>query len=128
MARMNEKVLATRWTADMASQQRERVRAKEVGATARRPDTPRGGYIANTPIPWITQAAGTTLMGLRMALALLHLRGMRKRDSFILAVPKQWATVMPRAHRYKGLRALEKAGLVQVERRMGMRPTVTLLI
>ena len=89
--------------------------------------TPAGGYIAKVPVGWITRAAATTLYGLRMALALLHLRGMRKSDSFRLSVPKQWKNALPRSHRSKGLAVLEAEGLVRVNREKGVRPLVTLI-
>ena len=62
-----------------------------------------------------------------VGLALWHIRGLRKADTFIVSniMLQDWG-ILPDAKR-RALRKLEEAGLIRVERRGKRSPSVTLL-
>ncbi len=87
-----------------------------------------GKWFVKGPIPgdWLTQAASVSFRALRVGLALWYLAGLNKQRS----VKPTWATwrrfdLAPEAGRL-GLAALERAGLVAVDRQPGCCPLVTL--
>jgi hypothetical protein len=89
----------------------------------------RGKWFLKGPIPgeWLGQAARLPGRVLHVALALCYLAGMEKSP----CVKPTWATwkrfgVTPDAGR-RGLTALERAGLVSVDRHAGRCPVVTIL-
>ena len=65
------------------------------------------------------------MKALLVGLALWHIRGLRKADTFIVSnlMLQDWG-IQPDAKR-RALRALEKAGLIKVERRGKRSPQVT---
>ena len=97
--------------------------AKKLPTAPRRKSTP---YIRSVPVTWITRA-DLSFCALRLVLALYHLRGMRKSNTFRLSLPRQWKPVFSRNSKARALRELESAGLVTVQRSKGMMPVITLL-
>lgn len=68
------------------------------------------------------------MKALLVGLALWHIEGLRKADTFIVSnvMLQDWG-IQPDAKR-RALRSLEKAGLIRVERRCKRSPQITLLV
>jgi DNA-binding transcriptional ArsR family regulator len=79
-------------------------------------------------VPWVCQAARLGVKALLVGLALWHLRGLRRANSFIVSnlMMQEWG-IHPDAKR-RALSKLEKAGLIRVERRGKRSPQVTLML
>ncbi len=78
------------------------------------------------PGPWLTRASGLSWRALRVGLALWYLAGLKKSRT----VSPTWDVwrrfgLPPDAGR-RGLAALERAGLVTVDRHVGRCPVVTI--
>ncbi len=111
----------------------EQFRAKREGnarpAKRRRPPRHRAGeWFLKGPIPgeWLARAAALSYRALRVSLAVWYLVGMKRNR----AVTPTWDTwrrfgLSPDAGR-RGLAALERAGLVAVDRHPGRCPVVTI--
>ncbi len=97
-----------------------------------RPKAPRhkpGEMFLKGPIPWEWLEKAARLPGRALAVALVawHLRGLRRSSTFRLEPSKVRSLgLSPRAAR-RGVKALEKAGLMAVSRHRGRSPDVTLL-
>ena len=76
----------------------------------------------------MVQASQLGVKALLVGLALWHLRGLRKADTFIVSnlMVQDWG-IQPDAKR-RALRKLEKAGLIRIERRGKRSPQVTLVV
>ena len=87
-----------------------------------------GKFIAG-PIEaaWVIQAAQLGVKTLLLGMALWHLKGLRKCNTFIVSnvMMREWGITSDAKSR--GLRNLERAGLIAVERRGKRSPQVTLL-
>jgi DNA-binding transcriptional ArsR family regulator len=95
----------------------------------RRPNPVRGKFIAGpVDVAWICEASRLGVKALLVGLALWHIRGLRKTDTFIVSnlMVQDWG-IEPDA-KSRALRALEKAGLVAIERRGKRSPQVTLAV
>jgi hypothetical protein len=93
----------------------------------RRPSPVQGKFIAGPiDVSWVCQAAQLGRTALLVGLALWHLRGLRRTDSFIVSnlMLKDWG-VQPDAKR-RSLLKLECAGLITVQRQGKRSPQVTL--
>jgi DNA-binding transcriptional ArsR family regulator len=79
-------------------------------------------------VVWLSQARQLGVAALWVGLSLWFLRGLRRSDSFIVSnlTMREW-DVLPDAKR-RALRALEKAGLITIERRGRRSPRVTLVV
>jgi len=78
-------------------------------------------------MPWLRRAYALPGKALAVAIELQHLVGLRRSPSVRLGL-KQFAELgISRYAAARGLRALEKAGLVIVERRHGRKPVVTVV-
>jgi hypothetical protein len=77
---------------------------------------------------WLLQARRLGVTALLVGLALWHIKGLRKTDSFIVSnlMLQEWE-IQADAKR-RALRALERAGLVEIERRGKRSPRVTLVL
>jgi len=99
-------------------------------AKSRRPPRHKPGeWFLKGPIPgsWLVAASVASSTALRVGLALWHLAGVRR----LREVKPTWAVwqrfrLSPDAGA-RGLRALERAGLVRVKRAPGCCPVVTIL-
>jgi hypothetical protein len=89
----------------------------------------RGKFIAG-PIDasWVKEASRLGVKALLVGMALWHLKGLRRSHSFIVSnvMMLEW-DVQPDAEA-RALRALERAGLIRVERRGKRSPQVTLVV
>jgi hypothetical protein len=88
-----------------------------------------GRFIAGpVDVAWVLQAAQLGVTALLVGLALWHLKGLRRADSFIVSnlMMQEWG-IRPDA-KSRALRKLEKAGLIIVGRRGKRSPTITLLV
>lgn len=95
---------------------------------AKAPRRKSGELFLKGPIPWwwIEKAARLPGQALSVGLVAWHLRGLRRSDTFRLAPSKVRSLgLSPRVAR-RGLKALENAGLVAVDRHRGRSPDVTL--
>ena len=79
-------------------------------------------------VSWVVQASRLGVKALLVGLALWHIKGLRKADTFIASnlMLQDWG-VQPDAKR-RALRKLEKAGLIRIERRGKRSPQVTLIV
>jgi hypothetical protein len=87
----------------------------------------RGKFIAGpVDVDWVRKAGRLGVKALLVGLALWHLRGLRKADTFIVSnmMLEGWG-IRPDA-KGRALRKLEHAGLIKVERRGKRSPQVTL--
>jgi hypothetical protein len=77
---------------------------------------------------WLLQARRLGVTALLVGLALWHIKGLRKTDTFIVSniMLQEW-DIQPDAKR-RALRALERAGLVKIEGRGKRSPQVTLVV
>ena len=95
----------------------------------RRPNPVRGKFIAGpVDVAWICEASRLGVKALLVGLALWHIRGLRKTDTFIVSnlMVQDWG-IEPDA-KSRALRALEKAGLLTIARRGKRSPQVTLMV
>lgn len=94
----------------------------------RRAPHPRGAFIKGPlQVRWLLQARPLGVTALSVGLCLWYLRGLRGTESVVLSniTMREWS-VSPDA-KARALRALEKAGLVTIERRGKRSPLVTIL-
>ena len=77
------------------------------------------------PLAWIEVAAKLPGKALHVALAICYLAGMNKFKPFRLSHRTLMIFGVSRHAAYRGLRALEMAGLVNVERHPGKNPVIT---
>jgi DNA-binding transcriptional ArsR family regulator len=95
----------------------------------RQPSPIRGKFIAGpVDVSWVCRAGRLGVKALLVGLALWHLRGLRRSNSFTVSnlMIQEWG-VQPDA-KARALRALERSGLVRVERRGKRSPQVTLVV
>lgn len=88
----------------------------------------QGPFIAGPiTVSWIAKARPLGVTALWVALGLLHLKGLRRSNTFIVSNRKmeQWG-VLPDA-KSRALKSLERAGLIRVERRGKRNPIVTIV-
>ena len=88
-----------------------------------------GRFIAGpVDVAWVLQASQLGVTALLVGLALWHLKGLRRADSFIVSnlMMQEWG-IRPDA-KSRALRKLEKAGLVIVGRQGKRSPRVTLVV
>jgi len=120
--------LSNNWTSD-------RLRLDEGGVAQLQGDTRqgrraspiKGKFIAGpVDVSWVCQASHLGVKALLVGLALWHLKGLRKTDTFIVSnlVLEDWG-ILPDA-KWRALRALERAGLIRIDRRGRRSPVVTL--
>lgn len=95
----------------------------------RRPIPVRGKFIAGpVDVAWICEASRLGVKALLVGLAVWHIRGLKKSNTFIVSnlMVRDWG-IEPDA-KSRALRALEKAGLVTMARRGKRSPRVTLVV
>lgn len=80
------------------------------------------------PVSWICQAGQLGVKALLVGLALWHIRGLRKMNTFIVSnlMLEAWG-IQPDA-KSRALRKLERAGLIRIDRQGKRSPKVTILI
>jgi DNA-binding transcriptional ArsR family regulator len=89
----------------------------------------RGKFIAGpVDVLWVVQASRLGVKALLVGLALWHLKRLRQADTFTVSnlMLQEWG-VQPDA-KSRALRALERAGLIRVEKRGKRSPRVTLVV
>ena len=95
----------------------------------RRASPIQGKFIAGPiDVSWLCRASRLGVKALLVGLALWHIKGLRKADTFIVSnvMLQDWG-IQPDAKR-RALRKLERAGLIRVERRGKRSPQVTLVV
>ena len=104
-------------------------RSQGIVRHGRRVSPIQGKFIAGPiDVSWVVQASRLGVKALLVGLALWHIRGLRKADTFIVSnlMLQDWG-VQPDA-KGRALRKLENAGLIKVERRGKRSPQVTLVV
>ena len=81
------------------------------------------------PIPWTWLCTAARLPGrtLHVALWIRLWRGIRKKNGIAISISKLEVMGVSRYAAYRGLKQLEHAGLIQVDRRRGRMPRVTVI-
>ena len=99
------------------------------GSVAQRLRGKRQQRFLRGPIPWPWLEAAARLPGkaLPVALALRYRAGLERKDSVTLPAGLLTAMGVDRFAKARALAALERAGLIKVERRPGRGPVVTLV-
>jgi hypothetical protein len=95
----------------------------------RRASPVKGKYIAGpVPVFWMCQAGRFGVKALLVGLALWHIKGLRKTNMFIVSnlMLRDWSIQSDAKSR--GLRKLQRAGLIAMERQGKGSPQVTLLV
>ena len=79
------------------------------------------------PIHWLVSARKVSPTALTVGLVLWHLSGLEKNKTFKVTnrILKMWG--LNRFVKYRGLKKLEKAGLIKVKRQNKTSPVVTIL-
>jgi len=95
----------------------------------RRVSPVQGNFIAGPlKLSWLSQARTLGVSALWVGLGLWYIRGLRRSDTFIVSnLMMQGWNVSPDA-KGRALRALEKVGLITIERRGKRSPRVTLVV
>jgi hypothetical protein len=95
----------------------------------RPPRHKHGEKFLKGPIPWewLTKAAQLPGHGLHVAVGLWFLAGLNKKSTVMLTSKVLKELGVERRTGYRALEALERAGLVSVERHVGRSPRVTIL-
>ena len=96
-----------------------------------RPPRPgRGEQFLKGPIPWVWLTKAMALPGkaLHVGIALWFRAGIERTGTIRLSLTRLRSTGLSRSSACRGLRALEKADLINVERHMGRAPIVTLIV
>ena len=79
------------------------------------------------PIHWLASARKTSLTALTVGLYLWHLSGLTKKKTFKATNRTLPMWRLDRYAKYRGLKELEKSGLIKVKRKNKMSPEVTIL-
>jgi DNA-binding transcriptional ArsR family regulator len=120
----------TNWDPSSLRLDQDGARRSQGGTRRGRQVSPiRGKFIAGpVDVKWVCQASQLGVKALLVGLALWHLKGLRKTDTFIVSnlMVQEW-DIQPDA-KSRALRALEKAGLIRIERRGKRSPQVTIVV
>ena len=103
--------------------------ALAAGQKGRLPRHHPGEKFLKGPIPWkwLVIAARQPGKALHVAVELWHIAGLQRSGTLSLSMRRLSAFNMSRFSGYRGLAALEAAGLISVDRHCGRKPVVTLL-
>ena len=104
-------------------------RSQSDSRRGRRSSPIREKFIAGPiDVPWVVQASRLGVKALLVGLALWHLKKLRQADTFTVSnlMLQEWG-VEPDA-KSRALRALERAGLIRVERRGKRSPLVSVVV
>jgi hypothetical protein len=94
----------------------------------KKPKASSGHFIKGPiPIDWIARANEFGKPAVLVGLVLWYISGFTKRKTVVLTSKKTKELNLSRYIKYEGLKALEKAGLIEVERRERQNPIVTIL-
>jgi hypothetical protein len=115
---------------DPRSLQLDQVAGSKAGTRhGRRVPPVRGKFIAGPiDVSWVCKASRLGVKALLVGLALWHLKGLRRDNSFLVSnlMLQEWG-IQPDA-KARALRKLEKVKLITVERRGKCSPRVTLIV
>jgi len=114
---------------DPRSLQLDQVTARRGTRQGRKVSPFQGKFIAGPiPVSWVCQMKRLGVTTLLVGLALWHIKGLRKSNTFVVSnlMLRDWG-IQPDA-KSRALRKLERAGLITVERRGKRSPQVTLLV
>ena len=94
----------------------------------RAPKKKKIGNFIKGPIPlhWIRVALNLAPCALRVSVILWYISGLRRSETFILSNVMLKDFNLNRHTKYRGLKLLEEAGLIEVERRFKKNPKVTI--
>jgi hypothetical protein len=122
--------LNTTWDPSSLRLDQDEVKRSQGGTRKGRRASPiQGKFIAGPiDVAWVIQAKRLGATPLLVGLALWHLKRLRQADTFTVSnlMLQEWG-VQPDA-KSRALRALEKAGLIRVERRGKCSPRIALIV
>ena len=104
-------------------------RSQAIVRHGRRASPIQGKFIAGpVDVSWLCRASRLGVKALLVGLALWHIKGLRKAETFIVSnvMLQDWG-IQPDAKR-RALRSLERAGLIRVDRRGKRSPRVTIVV
>ena len=86
------------------------------------------GSFIKGPIPlyWIKKALKLAPCAIRIGMVLWYISGLRKNETFILSNVMLKKFDIGRHTKYRGLKLLEEAGLIEIEKRFKKNPKVTI--
>lgn len=123
-------IINGKWDPSRLQLDQNGVARSQVGPrNGRRPSSTHGKFIAGPiDVRWVCKASHLGVKALLVGLALWHLRGLRKADTFLVSnlMVRDWG-IEPDAKR-RALRTLEKAGLIRVQRRGKSSPLVSVVL
>ena len=114
---------------DPRSLQLDQVTARRGTRQGRKVSPFQGKFIAGPiPVSWVCQMKRLGVTTLLVGLALWHIKGLRKSNTFIVSnlMLRDWGIQADAKSR--ALRKLERAGLIRVEQQGKRSPQVTLLV
>jgi DNA-binding transcriptional ArsR family regulator len=79
------------------------------------------------PLEWLKIAAPLPGKAIQISLCIWFLKGVQRKNTVKLSYKLLKGFSVSRSSSYRGLKSLEAAGLVDVSRRMGSSPLVTIL-
>jgi hypothetical protein len=88
--------------------------------------TPTERFVRTIPFDWLARCTRLPGKATSIALGLWFLSGVRKSTTFRLTAEAVHLAGCSRSALYRGLSALENAGLIVVARRPGARPLITI--
>lgn len=86
-----------------------------------------GSFIRPIPLEWAHKAMRLPGRTFHLAVAIWHQAGLRSSNPVQLSTKGLRECGIDRQVMYRALVALERAGLIEVERRAGLQPRVTIL-
>jgi len=95
-------------------------------AGAYQPSTQTERFVRTIPFDWLLRATRLPGKATSIALGLWFLSGVRRSPMFRLTAEAVHLAGCSRSALYRGLTALENAGLIHVARRPGARPLITI--
>lgn len=90
------------------------------------PHTQAERFVRTIPFDWLLRATRLPGKATSIALGLWFLSGVRRSSTFRLTAEAVHLAGCSRSALYRGLTALENAGLIRVARRPGARPLITI--
>ena len=105
-------------------------RQNHASASRRGPSTRNNNRFLKGPIPlnWLVKAAPLNGKALEIAVVIWHLKGLKRKNTVKLNGKLLREFKISRSTLYRGLAAMEKAGLISIQRQIGRSPMVTILI
>lgn len=113
---------------DPIEQYGQRLSDESLARYRRRSDRQKREFLRGPiPLDWIVRAKSLPRQALAVALAIWFLKGLRRKGEIKFNPSTLTRFKIDRWSAYRGLQALEAAGLIRVDRHRGRAPLVTIL-